>query len=452
MRVVFLFVFLIVSLTEVSAQTINIRINNLNQGKAQFSYIKGEKSIAIDSIAMNDKGEFSYTFGKNASHPGLYRLTFAKGRWIDFIIDNEDVNLSTDASNVSDNMKVSGSESNKLYFDFVKLNRQFKVKAELLQIILARYPKDDDYYKTTKGRVIQLQDEYLQFVNVTSQKNPRSFAARYIKSIHLPVIDVNLPMDKQVGYLRSHSLDNTDFDDDDLINSDAFTSKAIEYLTLYRNPQLPKEGLEKEFIGAVDTILNKAKVNQLVYQNVTEYLIDGFKKFGFDQIIDYIVDNYVIKDDICLDEKLQNSIQRRMDQAKHLKIGATVPLIISADSTGKEVNLNNITGDKTLIIFYASWCPHCQELLPKINELYTGQSKGGMKVVAISIDTNKADWLGFVRKNNFKWINVSDLKGWFGKAAQDYYLYATPTMFLVNEKKEIIAKPANWEEVRKWME
>ena len=68
--------------------------------------------------------------------------------------------------------------------------------------------------------------------------------------------------------------------------------------------------------------MNKAKVNQLVYQDITEHLINEFKELGFNEVIVYIVDNYVIKDDLCLDEKLRNSIQRRMDQSKRFRIGA----------------------------------------------------------------------------------------------------------------------------------
>ena len=455
MRYLFICMLAVLSLTEITAQTIKIRVNNLNldQGKSQLSYLEGEKVVPVmaDTIYSKTQVDFNYMLLGHSGHVGFYRLSFPNNKWIDFINDNEYVDLITDANNITDSMRVIKSESNKLYFNFIKLNKQYKVKADLLQLILSKYPKDDDYYIYTKNKLAGLQKEYLNFVNVTSQKDPNSFIARYIKSVQSAVIEMSLPMEKQLAYLKTHTLDNVDFNDDDLINSDAFTSKSIEYLTLFRNPQLPKELLEKEFMSAVDTILNKAKLNQLVYKHVTEYLIDGFKKFGFDEVIDYIVDNYVIKDDICLDEKLQNSIQRRMDQSRRFKIGAVVPEIVIPDSTGKEVDLGAIGADKTLIIFYASWCPHCQEMLPKLNDIYKNQSKGGMKILAISIDTNRTSWLDFVQRYDFKWINVSDLKGWYGKAAQDYYLYATPTMFLINSKKEVIAKPTNLEGVRRWM-
>ncbi len=71
-----------------------------------------------------------------------------------------------------------------------------------------------------------------------------------------------------------------------------------------------------------------------------------------------------------------------------------------------------------------------------------------MKLSAVSIDTVKSEWQSFVNNNNLTWINVCDLNGWDGKAALDYYLYATPTMFLIDKNKKIISKPAAIEELK----
>jgi len=232
-----------------------------------------------------------------------------------------------------------------------------------------------------------------------------------------------------------------------LIYSDEFTNKSIEYLTYYRNPQLPMGLLEKEFEAAIDTILNKAKVNEIVYKHIVEYLLDGFKKFGFDNVIDYILENYVIKDEICLNEKLETALERRIQQSRNFKIGSIIPNISIPDSSGSLIDLNKINSEKTLIIFYASWCPHCQTLLPQINEIYKSQKEKNFEVLAVSIDTSKSDWLNFVKTNNLDWINVSDLKGWGGKAVQDYYIYATPTMFLVDKNLKLIGMPKSVEEL-----
>ena len=443
----YFFVFILFT-SSIYSQQIKVNVENIKGNKAMLYSLSGERTTSIDSIYSSKPGEFVYQ-PKNVLYNGIYRLKFDKNKWIDFIYDGKDISLRADANNVLDSLRVITSESNKLFYTFIRLNKAYKTKTELLQLILARYPKDDEYYSQTQKRLVELQNKYKEFVNIDSQKESNSFIAEYIHSAQLPVIDYEIPPQQQIDFLKTHALDYVDFNNSLLIDSDVFTNKAIEYLTYYRNPQLPKELVEKEFMKAVDTLLNKAKVNQLVYQHITEYLIDGFKKFGFDNVLDYIVDNYVIKDNICLDEDVEGMIKKRIDQARYLKIGNVVPDIILQDSSGNKIELNKIDAEKTLIIFYASWCPHCKELMPKLKDLYNSYTSKPIEVMAISLDNDHNDWINFIKTNCANWINVSDLKGWDGKAATDYFIYATPTMFLVDKQLRIIAKPMTFDDVKK---
>ncbi|MHB1686562.1 MAG: TlpA family protein disulfide reductase [Ignavibacteriaceae bacterium] len=432
------------------AQTIKLTINGIQTDRALIYSLQGEKTDIVDSIKSFRKDEYIYNFQEAKYHTGFYRLTFEPNRWVDFIYDGKNIEIKTDANNILDSLHVITSVSNQLYYSFIRINKLFKTKTELLQLILARYPKDDNYYKATQIELIQIQKDYLNFINNTSQIKPDSFIAKYIKSFQLPIIDATLPPEKQLEFLKVHSLDNVDFKNGELTFSDLFTSKTIEYLTYYRNLQLPKELLEKEFITAIDTILNKAKVNYRVYKQIVEYLIDGFKKFGFEKDLNYVVENYVIKDDLCLDEKTEKSIQLMLNQDKNLHINAAAPNIIMKDTSGNQIDLEKIKADKILIVFYVSWCPHCQVMIPKLIEYLKSHNKNSLKVLAISLDTNRNDWINFIKNNKLNWINISDLKGWNGKAASDYYIYATPTMFLLDGNKKIIGKPLTIDDLCKW--
>jgi peroxiredoxin len=438
--------FVLISFSFSIAQEIIIKAANSNGVAALFS-LSGEKNSFIDSIPANNN---TYQFNLSKNHSGFYRLVFNNKKWIDFVHDKNKIEIETNAGNTLERTRIIQSEENKIYYEFIKLNKDYKTKTELFQLVIAGYPQTDDYYQTTKEKLIQVQEEYLYFVNVTAQTNPNSFIARYVRSAQLPVIDIDIPFNEQLTYLKTHALDNVNFNDDALIYSDAFTNKTIEYLTYYRNPQLSLELLEKEFMAAVDSILNKAKVNEIVYTHIVEYLLDGFKKFGFDNVLSYIVEKYVIKDDLCLDQKLTSALDRRIQQSKNFKVGNSVPHIILPDSAGTEVELNKIKTDQILIVFYASWCPHCQTLLPQIYDFYKNQEEKKLEVLAISIDTSRTDWINFIRKNNLTWLNASDLEGWNGKAASDYYLYATPTMFLIDQNKKLILNSPSIEELKNW--
>lgn len=426
------------------SQSIEFRINNTNSTSAALFSLSGEKLSFVDSIFTSNPEEFFYESEK--LHHGFYRFSFDKQKFITFLYDGNNVEINADAENIPETIAVVRSESNILYYKFVKLNRDYRTKTELLQLILSRYPTNDEYYNLTRQKLLELQNEYLQFVNGTSQQQPGSFLARYIKSSQLPVVKAELQLEDQLNFLKTHALDNVDFTDDELINSDCFTNKSIEYLTYYRNPQLPMGLLEQEFKKAVDTLLTKASINIFVYQHIADYLINGFKQFGFDNVVDYIVENYVVNDDLCLDEQTENSIQNRINQSKLLAVGSTAPNIILLDENGDEINLATIEAERILLIFYASWCPHCQDLLPEIHKLYN--EKNNFEVVAISLDEKKEDWISFITDNNLDWINVSDQKGWESKSAHDYFIYATPTMFLIDDQRKILSKPLSISELR----
>ena len=385
----FLFsILILLALREISPQTINIKIDNLRKGYVLLSYLKGENAIPIDSVLSNDSGEFHFLLDKQKNHKGIYRLSFSKGSNLDFVLDEEDISIRSAAGNISDSLQILKSESNKIYYEFLKFNK-------------------------------------------AAAMNPKSFIARYIRSSQMPITDTE--------NIKAHYLDEVDFNDDDLIYSDVFTNKARRYLNLYLSPKARKEELEKEYIIAADTLLNKAKVNVFVYEQITEYLINRFRKNGFIKAMDYIVDNYVIKDDICLDDKVQNTIQSRIDQSKYLKTGAPVHDIILPDPNGKEIDLSKLENDKTLILFYASWCPHCQRLIPKLIKLYNDQKEKKLEVYAVSIDTNKTDWIDFINRNDLKWINVRAINEEYSKIVREYHLYSTPTMIVIDKNKKVIS-------------
>ncbi|MDH3267977.1 MAG: DUF4369 domain-containing protein, partial [Ignavibacteria bacterium] len=228
------------------AQIINLRIVDLVEKKAALASLSGERISFIDSVKSGDEREFEFSL-KN-QHSGIYRLTIDNKMWLDFIYDNEEIKLETDSNNILDSLQVINSESNKIYYEFIKLNKDYKTKSELLQLIHTQYPQEDEYYQTSKEKLNQVQENYLYFINVRSQANPKSFVARYVRTSQLPVVDNEIPIEEQLAYIKTHALDQVNFYDEGLIYSDAFTNKSIEYLTYYRNPQLPIELLEKEFM------------------------------------------------------------------------------------------------------------------------------------------------------------------------------------------------------------
>jgi peroxiredoxin len=296
----------------------------------------------------------------------------------------------------------------------------------------------------------KLQGEYYAFIASASKEKPASFAARYIRSAQLPIVDVSVPPEKQLDFLKAHALDSVDYADEGLVRSDLFAAKTIEYLTYFRSPQAPKEVLEKEFKKAVDSILTRARLNETVYKQVTEYLLDGFKKFGFESVIDYILDRYVVADDLCLDEGSGTAMGKMIEQKKLFVPGTVLPAIALPDSAGRTVDLKSLGAERFLVVFYSAGCPHCRTMIPKLKEAYAARKSSETEVIAVGLESSRNEWLAFVREQHPGWRSVSDLLGWNSPLVEGYRIYATPTMVVVDKDMRLIAAPRTVEEAKEW--
>ena len=48
-----------------------------------------------------------------------------------------------------------------------------------------------------------------------------------------------------------------------------------------------------------------------------------------------------------------------------------------------------------------------------------------------------------------QWITSLDPLGWNGKVPGDYHIYATPSMFLLDNEQKILARPVNMKSLQK---
>ena len=133
--------------------------------------------------------------------------------------------------------------------------------------------------------------------------------------------------------------------------------------------------------------------------------------------------------------------------SSHLINGSRAPEITLPDKDGQTLSLSALKGNLVLVKFWASWCKPCREENPKIVSLYNKykgaafQKAEGLKVVSISLDTDKEKWLDAVQQDNLMWEHhVSDLLGWKSAAVDSYGVSSIPSSFLVDQNGIIIGK------------
>jgi thiol-disulfide isomerase/thioredoxin len=174
-------------------------------------------------------------------------------------------------------------------------------------------------------------------------------------------------------------------------------------------------------------------------------------RYGFDRVISHIAGNYEPAN-TCVNEERKSELEKRVENLRRLAVGNIAPDI--QFKTGKEglSGLSAIDNKLTVILFWASWCPHCNQIIPFLKEIYEDKSLPDFELLAISIDTSASDYNQALALHATRWINYTDLGGWDSKPAVDYSIYATPTMFLIDKERRILARPVTPSDLRNELE
>jgi peroxiredoxin len=445
------------------SNTLEIQLKNQPNNYIIIGAVSGDDFQPLDTIllyrgrtATIKAGE--YTFPENYA-PGMYRVIFGKTTYakvmneppqqLDFIFNNEDIILETDFEAPEENLLVVLSEENRAWFEFLQREKIIQDKLEELEMEVDYYHKKGTGVSNS-GNVVtnpvqsadpvtqynNLQRQREEFINEMVTRNTGTFAARLIKMYHEPFLDGNLSKEEHRGKFQKEYFNLLDFTDESLMNSSVYTDKVFQYLTSYNRPRYTREMLEKEYIKAVDVVLANVNENEKVYEFILDYLVHGFEVLKMDKVLNYIADNY--SGTTCqTDEK--TTLERKLE-AQKIKAGTTAPDFSLTDTEGFFVDLADVQKEKTLLLFWASWCPHCNEMIPYIKNWASQQDN--LSVVAISLDSSKSEWQNAVEKLGIEnWTNLSDLKKWDGEVATKYNVYATPTMFVIDKERKILAKP-----------
>lgn len=422
------------------------QIRDLPEHKVYLLNFYGERNTLLDSTLTDQRGQFTFPLSWDLA-PGMYRVNWGKDKFTDLVFNRENIQFQSYAEPTADSVVILQSQENKLYYDYLKIDRVNQTKLELLQPLVEYYP-NDQFYKLVSAEYEMIQRTQKSLLDSLSDQYPGSYAVKLFKVYQTPFLSAALTTENRMAYLKQHYFDLTDFTDTSLLRSSAFANKAISYLSLYGNARMPQKQLELEFIKGVTVIMNSASVNSDVYKFLLDYLVGGFDKYHFDEVIEYMAENF--SDPFsCEDAEKKSALQKKLDTFKKIAIGKPAPKLEVADTSGRLVDLYEIPADYTLVIFWSSDCPHCTNMIPRVKEIYSHQQPKKMEIMAVSVDTSRSSWLYILNQEKLNWINVSDLKGFNGPSADAYNIYATPTMFLLDRNKMIIAKPISIRELEK---
>ncbi|MEI8203577.1 MAG: thioredoxin-like domain-containing protein [Bacteroidota bacterium] len=451
--------FTLLNLSQSFAQMKEFSVSGQIKGVASqtltLSLYHGDGMKAIDSVKTDEQGNFLFVLKGNTPR-GMYNLAYGKPfsdqnqtyqlQSFDLVFNNESVRLNTYASAPYDSLKVVESEECHLWYDYLKQKETYQKRIDQLNSIQQFYPVHNKFYEQLGTEVQAAKKDFKDYLTNLFAKNNSMLATVYINCDFPVVAPDNLTPNQLNDYHRTHFWDHVDFTDSMIVYSNLYAKKIIAWFALFNNRNWDKIRVENEFITATEILMKKAQLNPAIFDFSTYYLFDGFDKLGFSMALCKLASFNT--DESCSEKQFSDYFAEQINSYNILGIGKTAPNIQFINSDGNEFRLSDIKSEYVLLIFWGTWCPHCDALLPKIRALYTeGLSRSKLDILAFAIDTSKTAFYETIKKNKYDWYNTTDLKGWESPMVTDFHIFATPTLFLLDKNRKIISRPTNFEQL-----
>ena len=418
-----------------------------------LGFYYGNQKLVKDSAKTAADG--SITFKGSDKYPGGVYLLIPDGKnYFELIMDeNQHFTLETDTTDFINNMKVKGSEENSLFYTYQKFSVVKGKQVMPLQELLKK-TKDKDSIKNITDQILKIDSEVKAYQKDFIKKNPQTFVSKLFKIQQDPEIPDAplLPNGKkdslfQFRYYKAHFFDNVDFNDERLIRSPVFYPKVKQYMEKLTMQTPDSLNVSADFL--VEQSRNSPDMFKWMLYWLT-YTYESSKIMGMDAVFVHMVEKYYATNQAYwIDSAQLEKIVHRAYELKPILIGKKAPPITMIDSTGKTINLYDVKGKYTVVVFWDEDCGHCKKEIPKLRDLYNNKLKArGVQVYAIAAEDKVKEWKKFIIENKLDWINVHQPDDYKRAVTKKIYdVISTPYIYLLDENKIIKAKHIDSDQV-----
>ena len=451
------------------AQTKKTAVGTNNQGRAIQISLKpypkdtkiylgtnyGNSKVFADSCILNEKSEGVFK-SKDKLTPGIYFLVSPKMSILfDFLVDDlQQFKISADTSDLK-NVLITGSKENEMFKNYSQVVNNLFVELNQIEqnFKTANTEKDSAIFKEA---YLVKDKEIKQKRRAYIAENPGSMMSFLLNTMEVPeapsIPIVNGKADSlyPYRYVKDHYWDNIVFNDNRLLRTPFFENKLDDYFKNYisREPD--------SIISEVQYMLTVAKTGKeiypfLLFKFTNKYISPEF--MGQDKVFLHIYQNFFAKGDTTLlSEASKKSLRERAYSLMANQLGLPAPILVLNDLNEKRFALHNMKATYTFIAFWDPTCSHCKVEIPKLDSIYKASwIKHDIKVIAVNTNAKEMTlWKEFIKDNKIdQWINAyqtdEDLnkeitEGKPTTIRQLYDVFKTPTFYLLDKDKKIVAK------------
>jgi thiol-disulfide isomerase/thioredoxin len=403
-------------------------------------------TIKFDTVVIGNRkqaiGRFELKLPQDAQK-GSYRVTYRdKGAgFVDFLFNKENVEFVFNPEYPEQSVVFTKSIENKVYREYLEALALTQRNIDSLQVAYIKSGSKDtkkEYKKALKS-LEDVQEIYegkskgmlaYHFIKASKNENPSSV------------------LDNTQDYMNSvvsNFFTNIDFDNKELYNSSFLIDKVTDYV-FYLNVADNQSLQQKLYKESIVKVMDKVEDNDVLRKEFSEYLITRFTNARNSGIVDWLLADYY--DKLPADKQ---DAKFRDDKIATLRatVGRTAP-DFSWEEEDKKFSLSTLKdGENYLLIFWSTQCSHCVEEIPEVHEFMKKHAK--TSVIGFAVEQDDIDFNSWAQNKLYGWHNVMGThpyNKWENETVQKYNLTGTPTYFVLDQNKKIIAMPNSFKDIK----
>ena len=438
------------------SQNISGNLSLLSNKTIRLEGFNGLNSYLISSASSDEKGNFKLTYAK--SDYGVGYLIAEDKKPLFVILSGEDVEIVGDALSAVETIHIVKGQEN-LWFEQYAKEHPKREQALSAWIYLEQIYVADSLFliQKTPSKAIQLEkqrirkedDEFLAKLPMSSYVSWFLPKRKLVSSVST----VAQYRPKEIPYAIA-AFRALDYSDPRLYKSGLFKDAIESHFWLLENSGKSLDSVFIEMKLSIDAMMLHLIKDEKKLNEVTDYLFDLLERQSLFQASEYLALK-ALNETSCT---LNSDLAKQLETYRAMKKGNTAPEILFTSNilapnyANKKLpeKLTDLKNKYTVVVFGASWCPKCKEELPEIAKQYQKWNANSVEVVFVSLDEDQAAYEAFAK--DFPFISTCDFKKWESKMAKDYYVFGTPTMFLIDQNRKIILRPTSVKQMDAWVD
>jgi thiol-disulfide isomerase/thioredoxin len=455
-KIITITILILVSVFVYSQNTITGTFLGLNNQQIKLIGFNGFNTYAIDSVQANEKGEFKLAYSK--TDYGMGYLSAADNKPYFIVLSGTDIKLIGETFVLPETIKILEGLENQLF-------TQYATEHPRREQTLSAWVYLEKIY--TLDSLFAVQEDPKQAIAKEKQRI-KTEGEHFLASLPTDsYVSYYLPLRKLVSSVstiaqyRTEEIPATivafrsiDYTATRLHKSGLLADVIESHFWLIENSGRSLDSVYVEMNKSIDILVANLLPKEQKLNEIIEYLFKFLEKRSLFKSSEYLALK-LLNEQGCT---INNDFAAQLESYRAMKKGNIAPdfdfnkdIIVPGDVAKiQPKKLSYLKSKYTVVVFGASWCPQCPQELSKISGLYKKWKEQSVEVVFVSLDEDERIFKNFAKV--FPFISMCDYQKWESPIVKSFHVFATPTIYLLNDKREILLRPNSVSHIDSWVD